>query len=74
MVDIKKLTEKDIGEWVSYTGHFDGTIEKGEIKSWNNKYVFVVYKCADEWDRFKEYTGVATRPEDLEFREEKEGR
>ena len=67
MIDIRKLTEEDIGRWVSYTGNFDGTIEKGKIKSWNNKYIFVVYKCADEWGRFKEYTGVATRPEDLEF-------
>jgi len=69
MVDIKELTEKDIGKWVSYTGNFDGTIEKGKIKSWNDKYIFVVYKCANEWDRFKEYTAAATRPEDLEFME-----
>lgn len=67
MIDIKKLTEKDIGKWVSYTGNFDRAVEKGKIKSWSGKYIFVVYKCADEWDRFKEYTGVATLPEDLEF-------
>ena len=67
MVDIRKLTEKDIGKWVSYTGNFDGTIEIGKIKSWNDKYIFVVYKCANEWNRFEEYTATATRPEDLEF-------
>lgn len=67
MVDIKKLTEEDIGRWVIYRDSFDRRPEKGKIKSWNDKYIFVVYKCANEWGRFKEYTGVATRPEDLEF-------
>lgn len=69
MVDIRKLTEKDIGKWVSYTGYPSGEIEIGKIKSWNDKYIFVVYRCANEWGRFKEYTGVATRPEDLKFTE-----
>lgn len=67
MIDINSITQKDIGKWVSYTGNFDGKVEKGRIKSYNSKYIFVVYKCAKEWDRFKAYTGVATRPEDLEF-------
>jgi len=67
MVDIKELTEEDIGKWVSYTRHSSGGKEVGKIKSWNDKYIFIVYRCADEWGRFKEYTGAATRPEDLEL-------
>lgn len=69
MLDISKLTQKDIGKWVRYL-YFDGTTELGKIKSYNSKHVFVVYKCANEWDRFKAYTGVATSPGDLVFAEE----
>ena len=64
MIDIKNITQKDIGKWVKYIGNPE---EKGRIKSYNSKFVFVVYKCAGEWDRFKEYTGVATNPEHLIF-------
>ena len=67
MIDIKKLTEKDIGKWVIYTGYLYGEREKGRIKSWNDKFIFVVYKCANEWDKFKGYTGLATSPEYLKF-------
>ena len=72
MVDIKKLTEDDIGKWVVYKGYFGGEVEKGRIKSWNDKFIFVVYKCGNEWGRFKDYTASATRPEDLEFTEKGE--
>jgi len=65
MIDIKSLTEKDIGGWVIYRDSFNKRPEKGRIKSWNKKFIFVVYACAGEWDRFKDYTGVATSPEDL---------
>jgi len=65
MINIKELTKDHVGKWVKYTGNFGGPIERGRIKSWNNKFIFVVYKCADQWDRFKDYTGCATRPEDL---------
>ena len=67
MIDIKKLSKKDIGKWVRYTAHH-GETEDGKIKSWNDKFIFVVYKCANNWDRFQDYTGQATNPEDLEFR------
>ena len=68
MIDIKSITQKDIGRWVIYRDSFDGKPEKGRVKSYNSKYIFVVYKCAGEWDRFKAYTGVATSPEDLEWK------
>lgn len=70
MIDRSSLTESDIGRWVEYHG-YDGWIEKGRIKSWNDKYIFVVYKCNGEWCRFQDFTGTATSPEDLFFSEAK---
>jgi len=64
VINIKNLKKQDVGHWVTYTPSV-GEQETGRIKSWNDKFIFVVYKCAGEWDRFKEYTGVATSPEDL---------
>ena len=40
-LEIKDLTEKDKGRYVYYKS-FDG-FELGIIKSWNDKYIFVVY-------------------------------
>ena len=71
MIYVKDLKEEDIGKWVIYTPDF-GLPEKGKIKSWNDKFIFVVYKCDDQWQRFEEYTGCATNPEDLNFAADKE--
>lgn len=66
MIDLVKLTKGDVGRWVEYTpGH--GAKERGRLKSWNEKFIFVVYKCDNEWKRFKDYTGAATWPKDLRF-------
>lgn len=65
-VDITKLTESDIGRWVVYKPSF-GKEERGRIKSWNDTYVFVVYKCDNQWDRFQDFTACATNPDDLMF-------
>lgn len=67
MIDIKKLTNNDIGRNVIYT---DGVRDKefGRIKSWNDKWIFVVYNCADDWDNYQDYTGAATDPHDLEWK------
>jgi len=70
VIDVKSLTEEDVGRWVVYEGGFC-LPQKGRIKSWNDKYIFVVYKCNGEWDRYQDYTGVATDPKDLEFLDEK---
>jgi hypothetical protein len=61
------LDRKDleVGKWVLYIPTV-GDPEIGRIKSWNDKWVFVVYKCNGEWDRFQDYTGAATGCEDLE--------
>ena len=44
-----------------------GNIERGKIKSWNDRFVFVVYRCEGEWNRFKDFIGAATDPNDLTF-------
>lgn len=65
MIDIKSITKDDIGKWVKYT-NFSKT-EIGKIKSWNDKFIFVVYSCAGNWNKFEDYTAAATSPEDLVF-------
>ncbi len=62
-VDISKLLKGDIGKWVRY--HSNPKDEAGRIKSWNDIFVFVVYKCGGDWDNYQNYTAAATRPEDL---------
>ena len=70
------LKPDDVGLWVVYVGHrlsaHDGHYpmpavheEWGRVKSWNDQWVFVVYKCAGQWDDFASYTAAATDPEDL---------
>lgn len=71
MINISKLTDKDVGRWVTYIDGMRKT-EEGKLKSWNDKYIFVVYHCNNEWDCFKDFTGAATRPEDLYFKEDPE--
>ena len=53
-----------VGQWVEYTAPH-GDKEQGRIKSWNDKWVFVVYNCAEEWERFEQYTAAATNRDDL---------
>jgi len=64
-MNIKELTDKDIGKLVTYKTTYK--TEHGRIKSWNDKFIFVVYKCNDDWNNYKNYTGAATKPEELEF-------
>lgn len=66
MIDLALLTTNDLGRWVEYNGAA-GEIERGRLKSWNEEFIFVVYKCSGEWKRFQDFTGQATRPEDLHF-------
>jgi len=66
MLDIKQLRPADIGRWVTYHAQH-GATESGRIKSWNEFYIFVVYKCDNNWGNFRNYTGAATRPEHLTF-------
>lgn len=64
-MNIKDLTESDIGRWVEYNLGYKK--ERGRIKSFNHEWVFVVYCCDDKWHLFKDYIAVATKPEDLKF-------
>ena len=66
MIDISKLKKKDVGRFVEYRGGASER-EKGRIKSWNDKFIFVVYKCDNQWSRFQDFTAAATSPEDLHF-------
>lgn len=66
MIDIAELKQKDIGRWILYEGSA-GEKEKGKIKSWNDKFIFVVYKCNHEWNRFQDFTGCSAKPENLRF-------
>jgi hypothetical protein len=68
MIHIKELGPKDVGKWVEYRGA-TGETERGRIKSWNDRFVFVVYRCNGEWNRFKDFTAAATNPSDLTFRQ-----
>lgn len=69
MIDIAKLKPEHIGAWVAYN-NTTGPDEFGRIKSWNDRFVFVVYNCANEWDRFQDYTAAATDPKELRFIDE----
>lgn len=66
MIDIKKLSKNDRGKWVEYITKN----ERGRIKSWNDTFIFVVYHCDNRWSNYQEYTGCATRPDDLNFVQE----
>ncbi len=68
MINVKELTEKDIGRWVVYRDF--GREEHGRIASFTSKYVFVVYeRPGRDMNLFQHYTPVATDPERLEFLE-----
>ena len=67
-IQIENLNKSDKGRWVNYKPSYPHTkLEKGRIKSWNDTYIFVVYKCDEDWDNFVNYAGCATPPEYLSF-------
>lgn len=57
MIDIKALTEADLGRKVIFEREPCRPVE-GELSSWNDRYVFV---------RFKGPTGEACEPADIRF-------
>ena len=59
---ISELNKSDIGCWVEYWPKQ----EIGRIKSWNEKWIFVVYNCDNDWDDFKNFTAAATDPKELQ--------
>ena len=68
MIEISKLTEKDIGKWVLFQPPYQkDKSELGKIKSWNNTYIYVIYRCNHDWNNFKNYTAIPTDPDTLIF-------
>jgi hypothetical protein len=65
-IEINQLGPESIGKWVEYRGRA-GTVARGRIQGWNDRVVFVVYRCAGEWSQFKDFTAAATDPADLTF-------
>lgn len=68
MLKLNGLNDKDKGRTVWYIPSF-GEPEIGVLKSWNDKYVFVVYpgNNDDKWANWKNYTAAATKPEEVTF-------
>lgn len=66
MISVSNLRSEDRGRWVEYTGGA-GEKERGRLKSWNQHFIFVVYKCDGQWNRYSDFTGQATDPSDLRF-------
>jgi len=64
MINVNRLEETDVGRWVEYRPSVGPKVE-GRIKSWNEKWIFVVYYCDGKWDEYQNYTAAATEPNDL---------
>lgn len=62
----KDLKQSDVGRWVEFT-HYHGKKERGKIKSWGENFIFVVFHCDGQWDRFQSFTGQACDPDHLQF-------
>ncbi len=63
MINLHALEGRHKGKWVICK---DGT--RGRIKSWNEKFIFVVYESPGKnMDQFEKYIAVATNPNDLAF-------
>ena len=59
MINIKKLSQKDIGRKVIYQENKNKTPQDGTITSFNNRYIFVNYSTGNQ--------GIATSPKDLNW-------
>lgn len=69
---IEDITKEDIGKWAIFTyNHELNTktkyIKRGKIKSFNDKFIFVVFYCDDNWHKYYDYTAEACYPENLEM-------
>lgn len=57
------FSESDIGSWAVY--HSYGKPEIGRISSIGEKHIYIVFNCGGNWGVFQNYTGQATKPEDI---------
>lgn len=67
MIHISDLKPEHVGQWVRWRGGHPDHREEGRIKSWNERYVFVVFKCDDNWERFEDYAGQSCDPSNIDF-------
>ena len=68
MIDISELKIGDKVHYYPFEGCDDSLIENGMVKSipnHTNTSIFVVFNCAGEWYRFREYTAQLTPIENL---------
>ena len=66
-VRLDQLSDRDIGRWIVWTDPNLGTVQKGRLKSWNELFCFVVFKCNDDWIRFENYSAEACAPRECRF-------
>lgn len=64
-------SELKVGQWVEYTGGYNAD-QRGRIKHFNSDWVFVVYKCDNDWYNFQDYTAARTNRDYLTLIEEPE--
>jgi hypothetical protein len=53
----KPVSNPEFGQWVGVNTLNNGQEDysAGRIKSWNEKDIFVVFKCDGNWNRFSDY-------------------
>lgn len=66
MIELDSLKDKDKGRWVLYDNRIDD-YEIGRVKAWDDTNIFIIYKCAGDWNHYANYTAQATHPGDLTF-------
>lgn len=52
MIELSKLSPNDVGRWVIYQDQSTPKFDRGRIKSWNDRFIFVVYHCNGDWSQF----------------------
>jgi hypothetical protein len=73
MIEICDLTKADKGRWVKLK-NLPGKEKSGRIKTWNDRFIFVVFNCDNDWENYTDYTAEAVHWTNLEFTEkESEG-
>jgi len=48
------------GQKVNYKGY-----DNGIVKTCSNGFVYVVFNCSNNWDRYEDYTAAPCNPNDL---------
>jgi hypothetical protein len=66
MILLDSLTDADRGRFVIYSV-LPAHVERGRIKTWNDRFIYVVYRCDGRWDDYEQFTAAPTLPENLIF-------